>query len=54
MVTTLGKAGKMGARKTIFLALPSAMTMVLGKEFFFKKKSNFAECRQRALGKIFF
>ena len=31
MVTTLGKAGKIGARKTIFPALPSAMTMVLGK-----------------------
>ena len=45
MVTALGKAGKMGARKTIFPTLPSAMTMVLGKEFFLKKKSNFAECR---------
>ena len=33
MVTALGKAGKMGARKTIFLALPSAMTMALSKEF---------------------
>jgi len=31
MVTALGKAGKMGARKTIFPALPSAMTMALGK-----------------------
>ena len=28
---------KMGARKTIFPALPSAMTMALGKDFFFKK-----------------
>ena len=45
MVTALGKAEKMGARKTIFPALPSAMTMVLGKEFFLKKNSNFAECR---------
>ena len=44
MVTALGKARKMGARKTIFSALPSAMTMALGKEFFLKK-SNFAECR---------
>ena len=43
MVKALGKARKMGARKTIFSALPSAMTMALGKEF--KKKSNFAECR---------
>ena len=31
MVTTLDKAGKMGARKTIFLALPSAMVTALGK-----------------------
>ena len=45
MVTTLGKAGKMDARKIIFLALPSAMTIALGKEFFLKKNSNFAECR---------
>ena len=44
MVTALGKAGKMGARKTIFSALPSAKTMALGKDFF-KKKSNFAECQ---------
>ena len=43
MVTALGKAGKLGAQKTIFLALPSAMTMVLGKEFFLKKK--FKLCR---------
>ena len=35
MVTALGKAGKMGAPKTIFLSLPSVMTMALGKEFFF-------------------
>jgi len=45
MGTALGKAVKMGAGKTIFPALPSAMTMALGKEFFLKKKSNFAECR---------
>ena len=45
MVTALGKAEKMGARKTIFPALPSAMTMVLGKEFFLKKNSNFAKRR---------
>ena len=37
MVTALGKARKMGARKTIFPALPSAMTMALGKYFFLKK-----------------
>ena len=33
MVTTLGKARKMGAQKTIFPALLSAMTMALDKEF---------------------
>ena len=33
MVTALGKARKMSARKTIFPALPSAMTMALNKEF---------------------
>ena len=48
MVTALGKAGKMGARKTIFPSLPSVMTMVLGKEFFFKKK--FKLCRVPARG----
>ena len=58
MVTTLGKAGKMDARKTIFLALPSAMTIALGKEFFLKKNSKFTECRtegtrQRNLKKKF-
>ena len=37
MVTALGKAGKIGAWKIIFPALPSVMTMVLGKEFFLKK-----------------
>ena len=36
MVTTLGKAGKMGAQKTDFPALPSAVTITLGKEI--KKK----------------
>ena len=44
MVTALGKARKMGTRKIIFPVLPSAMTMVLGKDFFLKKNSNFAEC----------
>jgi len=32
MITALGKAGKMGAQKTDFPALPSAVTMTLGKE----------------------
>jgi hypothetical protein len=32
MVTTLGKAGKMGDQKTDFPALPSAVTITLGKE----------------------
>ena len=32
MVKTLGKAGKMGDQKTDFPALPSAMTITLGKE----------------------
>ena len=36
MVTTLGKAGKMGDQKTDFPALPSAVTLTLGKEI--KKK----------------
>ena len=36
MVTTLGKAGKMGDQKTDFPALPSATTITLGKEI--KKK----------------
>jgi len=39
MVTALGKAGKISAQKTNFLALPSAVTMALGKvtenSFFF-------------------
>ena len=42
MATTLGKAGKMGDQKTDFPALPSAVTITLGKEI--KKKLNFAEC----------
>ena len=57
MATALGKARKMGVQKTIFPALPNAVTMALGKEFFLKKKSNFAECqpegtRQRNLKKF--
>ena len=32
MVTTLGKAGKMGDQKTDFPTLPSAVTITLGKE----------------------
>ena len=32
MVTTLDKAGKMGDQKTDFPALPSAVTITLGKE----------------------
>ena len=52
MVTALGKAEKMGVRKTIFPALPSAMTMVLGKEF--KKNQTLPSAGQRALGKEFF
>ena len=51
MVTALDKARKMGARKTIFPALSSAMTMALGKEFFFKKNQTLPSASQRALGK---
>ena len=51
MVTALGKAGKMGARKTIFSALPSAMTMTLGKEFFLKKIQTLPSADYRALSK---
>ena len=54
MVTTLGKTGKMGARKINFLALPSDMTIVLGKEFFLKKNQTLPSAGQRALGKEFF
>ena len=54
MVTALGKAGKIGAQKTIFPALPSAMTMTLGKEFFLKKIQTLPSVGQRALGKEFF
>ena len=52
MVTTLGKAEKMGARKTVFPALPSAMTMALGKDL--KKIQTLPSARQRALGNEFF
>ena len=38
----------------IFPALPSAVTMALGKEFFFKKNSNSAECRPEATRQRFF
>ena len=51
MVIALGKARKMGALKTIFPALPSAITMILGKEFFFKKIQTLPSTGQRALGK---
>ena len=54
MVTALGKAGKMGAQKTIFPALPSTMTKVLGKEFFLKKIQTLPSAGHRALGKEFF
>ena len=42
---------KMGARKTVFLALPSAMTMALGKDFFKKRIQTLPSARQRALDK---
>ena len=54
MVTALDKAGKIGVQKTIFPALPSAVTMALGKEFFFKKIQTLPSAGQRALGKDFF
>ena len=41
----LGKAEKMVFQQSIFPTLPSAVTMALGKEIFFKKNSNFAECQ---------
>ena len=53
MVTTLGKAGKIGVQKTIFLALPSVVTMALGKEIL-KKIQTLPSAGQRALGKEFF
>ena len=53
MVTALGKAGKMGARKTVFPALPSAKTMALSKDFF-KKIQTLPSASQRALGKEIF
>ena len=46
----LGKAGK---QRPNFLALPSARAMALGKDFFFKRKNFFAECKSMALGKEF-
>ena len=52
MVTALSKDGKIGGRKTIFPALPSVMTMALGKEF--KKNQTLPSAGQRALGKDFF
>ena len=48
MVTALGKAGKMDDQKTDFPALPSAVTITLGKEFFLKKE--FKLCRVPAIG----
>ena len=45
MVTALGKAKKNRRPEDHFPALSSAVTMALGKEFFFKKNSNIAECR---------
>ena len=54
MVTALGKARKMGARKTIFPALPSAMTIALGKKNFLKKIQTLPSVGHRALGKEFF
>ena len=47
----LGKAGKMVFRAPIFPALPSAVTMALGKEIFFKKIPTLPSAGQRALGK---
>jgi len=38
----------------IFPALPSAVTMALGKEFFLKKIQTLPSAGQRALGKDFF
>ena len=51
MVTALGKAEKMGARKTVFPALPSAITMALGKDLKKNKIQTLPSARQRALGK---
>ena len=36
MVTAIGKAGKIGEQKTNFLALPSVVTITLGKEIYKK------------------
>ena len=41
-------------KKYIFPALPSAVTMALGKEFFKKKIQTLPSAGQRALGKEFF
>ena len=46
----LGKAVK---QRPNFPALPSARAMALGKDFFFKRKNFFAECKSMALGKEF-
>ena len=52
MVTTLGKAGKMGDQKIDFPALPSAVTITLGKENFQKNIKNLCRVtRGLALGK---
>ena len=54
MITALGKAGKMSAQKTDFLALPSAVTMTLCKEILKKKKiQTLPSAGHRALGKRF-
>ena len=53
MVKTLGKAGKMGDQKTDFPALPSAVTLTLGKEIFLKKIKLCRVPAVLALGKEF-
>jgi len=50
----LGKARKIVFRVSIFPALPSAMTMALGKDFFKRKIQTLPSAGQRALGKDFF
>ena len=54
MITALGKAGKMGAQKTDFPALPSAVTMTLGKKILKKKFKTLPSAIHRALGKEIF
>jgi len=54
MITALGKAGKMGVQKTDFPALPSAVTMTLGKKILKKKFKTLPSAIHRALGKEFF